>query len=599
MNELAIGFPVWYGWSPVGLSGSFGEQLIALAGSLSERRRWVEQQIVPFLRQAPSNALAFTETEGVGLVYRRTDTGVDNAGRGGAFFTEALVFDAGLPVDHLALMPGLLRRTGPPTQFPGTLGDVEVLRPTQALRAIADDIAPAAVALSHLAAGQQAQPPVDVEADAWRLLCLVVRALPGPLASGAVHESPPRDRHFAINVQAGALAVQPEPAWLRAAELLLNPTGEAAAQNVVSALMRFTSRRTDFCLLLGAWADLELIALTDGELDAKQEAFLLRDPPALLPALAARGGWRTALRYVTSGSTTLEEILRVSPDEARKSRVDLLPTRGPDGERPTVIDQATAPVAAPESAPRDEVRAAPDDAQLRQAPIVRHRDEPVSPSFMVNLCLRPLRKPKLGIQEFSVGESNDSPVHRGPVAVEAGGWRVPMFVYVLGAVVSIVLFGIVIAAIMARSGQEPTTANIIVTGVTPASTPGPNTTVPSNVNAFSDAAALARDRRSALDRVRRAAPANVRGIKAIPANPIEAKGAFVVRVSGEGDAGSYRKRILRIPGVLFVRATGPLGHSRFVYLVKFRNTRGNPSSSGSKASPKKSVEPSSGRPKER
>ena len=325
-----FGSPVWYGWSPVGLSGTFGEQLVAVGASLSDRTGWVEEHIVPFLRHAAGNALGFAEVASVGLVYRRTDTGLDNAGRPDAFFTEALVFERGLPVDRLVLLPAMLGRTGPPTQLPGSLPDIEVHGPVPELRATAADLAPAAVALSHLAAGQQAQPQVDSEADAWRLLCLVVSALPGPTASAAVHESPPRDRHFAINVQPGTLADRPDAAWLQAAELLLNASQTDAADRIVSALRRSTPQRTQFCRVLGAWADIELVALANGQLDAKQEAFLRREPRTLLPALAARGGWRTALAHVERDRDVEREILRFAPSDARIIPTSGNPPPGPD-----------------------------------------------------------------------------------------------------------------------------------------------------------------------------------------------------------------------------------------------------------------------------
>lgn len=311
MADHVVGFPIRYGWSERGLSGRAGEQFIVIADGLSDRRVWVEQKVAPYLRGAVGDGMGVADVDGLGLVYRRLDTGTDHVGRSGAFLTTALLFTDGIPFEMLPALPRVFEHFPPEGRFSGA--SISIDRAVPPIQRDQDDVEPIAVALSHLAAGQQAQPTAEDLAEGWRLLCLLMEVLPRARnVVAGVFETPPLDRPPRIKVRRDPTD-PPSPGWKRAAEILLGAASEDACQRVLAQFADQQDNWSAYATALGGWAHLELTAAEGRHLDERQRAFLGEEPAQRLGTLAARGAWRPALDLAEPGSAAEHEVLRFAP----------------------------------------------------------------------------------------------------------------------------------------------------------------------------------------------------------------------------------------------------------------------------------------------
>ncbi len=373
-------WPLWYGWSPVGPAGPNCEQLVACSSRLRERPKLMDA-VRPWLRFQPGDAVGFAQVDGYGLAFRRTDNGLDNAGRSGAFFTHALVFPAGLPVDRLRQAYALLDRTEPPQRhadLPSELADLVLAGAPDSWRVEPDDHALVGTLLSQLAAGSAVEARWPGEEDAWRIVSLVVRAVPEPLPACTVSAQLPAVR------RAGTIAIAIDPegrestgddaAWQLAASLVLEAPDDLVAARVLEVLRGLDPDCRRFCQLLGAWASLERTARAGLPLPGRDRAFLEQDAEARLPLLAARGGGLAAFELATVGTAAYAAVIEAGPAELRRRDVERRVVGRPLEQQLDLIDESElAPEVRNDLSARS-LGAASDEA-LAALPAPRKRSE--------------------------------------------------------------------------------------------------------------------------------------------------------------------------------------------------------------------------------
>jgi hypothetical protein len=330
-----VGWPLWYGWSPVGREGSSREQIIVSSERISGSGQLLEP-ILRYLRYAPGDASGFAEVGSFGLVYRRTDTGIDDAGRSGAFFVDALLFPDRLPVEHLLQVRDRLDRTAPPAtaaDLPPSLSDVVFDGPDR-IDPDEDDWLAGGEALRALSKTVPVRIGGRDGERAWRVLALLARLLPGPPIAGGVGEPSNRESLFDVivpgadrrpartdhqNRAARGDDGGDRDAWVQAARLLFDPAPTHDVQAILDALRAVGPERQKFCAWLGRWAKLERAARGGGALDEYWRTFLMSRPELLVP-LVRRGGWPAVLDLVPLDSPHYPAVLQACPPDVHRDR---------------------------------------------------------------------------------------------------------------------------------------------------------------------------------------------------------------------------------------------------------------------------------------
>lgn len=267
--------------------------------------------MLPWLYFSEREACGWVETDGLGLAFRRTPTGVDASGRSGAFFVHALIWQPGtLSPNVLARLwdAGVWRRE-PPETLDGPLKAIERLEELELPFAAEPDFELVVRALAQVldAVSHSVQHVLGLPASlAVPVAAAVAGAIPPKfgLLSFSSFEEPARAGPYEL---VGELLAEPmsdasvpnEPVaerWTRAARLLLAGRGDTAA-GVVEALTERATDRRQFARALGAWADIEGTYLAADVLDEASMKFVSLDQ-RFVARLAAEGGARGLARAV-------------------------------------------------------------------------------------------------------------------------------------------------------------------------------------------------------------------------------------------------------------------------------------------------------------
>lgn len=286
---------LWYGWAPRGLEGVNQEQLVAASGKLGSRADSITQKVLPWCYALKSDSRGWIEQNGVGVAFRRTPTGRDAHGRGGAFFVHALIWESGaMPA---ALLSGLWDAdvwvSRPPEELPERL---ELIRDPESLGlgvAEAVDFGVMLVTLAGLLENIVGLRKSRIElppGDAYSVASTLVAVLPvrfGLLSFSTYEE---RDRATAYDIVAGPATgpqhmpvgpgQEPAEAWLGASRLLLSAShGDKDAMTLVELIGADAATLRDFVDRVRRWAELETGSLQPGrDLDSQTVALLTKSP---------------------------------------------------------------------------------------------------------------------------------------------------------------------------------------------------------------------------------------------------------------------------------------------------------------------------------
>lgn len=281
-------------------------QIVAGSGSLADRANRVTQQVLPWLYRPRALSFGWAEDGEIGLAFRRTLTGKDAAGREGAFFAHALIWERGrLPV---ALLAGLWNapvwQDRPPETLPGELAFI------QDPAALGISSAPPepqlvtnslARVLEHLAAGRRTSLPGTAE-QALQLAAALAAILPAKYGLVSFSTAEGADQADRYDLLAGDappdlfdrvdLNAAPEPLWEAAARLLQDAvSGDNSAAAAVAVLAERSSSRRAFAAAAAAWAQVEAAAGAEHALDPDSAKVVASDPrlTARLSTVQPRG----------------------------------------------------------------------------------------------------------------------------------------------------------------------------------------------------------------------------------------------------------------------------------------------------------------------
>jgi hypothetical protein len=249
-------------------------QIVAGSGNLSQRSNRVTQRLLSWLYHPQEPSCGWVEEDGIGVAFRRTPTGRDSAGRSGAYFAHALVWQQGaLSTDVLArLWDAEIWMTRPPESLP---------RPLEAVQDVADlglgsvpELSDEQIvhALAHLLDGisRGRRAALELPADvALPLAATMASRLPARFGLLSFSSSEAADTATRYDVVAGTHAEpfesidmtrEPATPWRLAAELLNDAAQGKEAADVIAVLTERAASRRDFARAAGAWAQIEMTA---------------------------------------------------------------------------------------------------------------------------------------------------------------------------------------------------------------------------------------------------------------------------------------------------------------------------------------------------
>jgi hypothetical protein len=338
-----------YGWAARGHEGLNKQQIIAASGLLGDRSQAVTRAVLRYCYRPPEDNFGWARRGDLDIIFRRTLTGVDGAGRPGAFLVHALVSEAG------TLAPGVLgelweggiwqrQPAEPPPEgldAIGSLADLQ-LRPLPGLEAERLERALAGY-LARLCAERR----FEIRGNAPEAVALaagIAEALPGELGLPAFSTREEGERRELYDLLGGggedseahAAEQEIDELWLAAARLLLEAgAGDMAAHGIVAATLEETKGTAEFAERLHRWLELERAssqgvlaapaALADAAADARF-ALRLVESEAVGPVCeAALEGNRDALQAIswTAGTAAQERVATLLGEkmEALSTRV--------------------------------------------------------------------------------------------------------------------------------------------------------------------------------------------------------------------------------------------------------------------------------------
>lgn len=314
---------LWYGWAPRGVEGVNVRQVVAGSGQLGDPANGVTQLALPWCGYTSQPACGWIERDGIGVAFRRTPTGQDAAGREGAFFVHALIWQAGtFPASLLAgLWDADIWVLEPPAEPPDKLTPIQAAEQLGLSTPVAiDDLAVRAALAAHLenlAAGRRSSLALAPDA-AIAYAAAIASILPARfgLPAFSTFEESPREleydivaslephRHFA----AIAPDARPGPEWTTAAGILLDARdGDASAGDVVATFAERADDLAHFASDLGQFAARETSQTPDAHLG---RVTLAASDPRLLSRMLARFGIAEIAAGIADGDGVAGGVLR-------------------------------------------------------------------------------------------------------------------------------------------------------------------------------------------------------------------------------------------------------------------------------------------------
>ena len=247
----------------------------------------------------------WVERDGIGVAFRRTPTGRDAAGRSGAFFVHALVWEQGTMAPEILarLWDADLWVAAPPDEPPAQLDPIQSVEDLRLGLPASPDNAVIETALAgfldNLSRGRRTALAMAPEL-AMPVAATLAGTLPQKfgLLSFSTWERDDAARRYELIAGDAASPLfesvgprsDPGGSWRAAARLLLSArAGTAAAAGVVDIVGESSQSPSEFASALERWSVIEATCATGTELDAGSVSLIASDPRLVERVMRANG----------------------------------------------------------------------------------------------------------------------------------------------------------------------------------------------------------------------------------------------------------------------------------------------------------------------
>jgi hypothetical protein len=328
-----------YGWAARGYEGRNKQQIIAATGLLGDRSQPATHTALRYCYRPPRDSFGWARHGGVDVVFRRTLTGLDGAGRPGAFLVQVLVSKPGTlaPTTLGGLWQAGVWLQGPLDSPPTALSAIDSLAQLELRPLPLPDREQLETALAgylaNLCDGQRSA-IVGGESHSAAIATGIADALPAELGLPGFSTGEDGDRtelYDLIGAQPGGASAAPrvdrevEDLWIDAARTLLDAGGgDPAAHGVIAATLERSTDAGEFAERLYGWLALErastsgAAAYAEALADAAQERRLAQH---LVESGAAR---RVCASIVEGSEDALRVLARTIESRSQELLVDLL-----------------------------------------------------------------------------------------------------------------------------------------------------------------------------------------------------------------------------------------------------------------------------------